>query len=192
MRFRLQRARSPAVNGVIHVSQRERDTPKPVALVAKRREACSPEARGDESADERTEAEGRRQETETLWADVERVRCEEGDENVEVEADRADDGDDAEQAAELRVVPDEAEARRIPSTIRADGSRPTGCSPPAEGSPAWVTRVKLNVLMTKQIPVPATAITTPAIVGLDHARAVEEARVERDRVRQRQRGPTIW
>ena len=41
--------------------------------------------------------------------------------------------------------------------------------------------------MTKQIPVPATAITTPAIAGLDHARAVEEARVERDRVRQRAR-----
>ena len=95
-------------------SEREREHAEAGRAGREEAPACSPEARCDESADERTEAEGRRQETETLWADVERVRCEERDENVEVEADRADDGDDAEHGAELRVVPDEAECAAHP------------------------------------------------------------------------------
>ena len=41
--------------------------------------------------------------------------------------------------------------------------------------------------MTKQTPVPARAMTTPAIAGSDHARSVEEAGVQCHRVRERAR-----
>ena len=40
------------------------------------------------------------------------------------------------------------------------------------------------MLIAKHQPVPTTAITTPAIGRAEDAREVEEARVERDRVRQ--------
>ena len=60
-----------------------------------------------------------------------------------------------------------------------------GRAPPA-GSAARLasTATKLTAFSRKHAPGPAAAITAPPSAGPDHAGAVEEARVERDRVRQ--------
>ena len=64
-------------------------------------------------------------EAEALRPDVQRLAGEQRHEHVEVEADGAHDRHDGKDEPQLRVVPDERSARRVPSTIRADGSRST-------------------------------------------------------------------
>ncbi len=93
----------------------------PEARRARREElpARTTERGGDESPDERTEAERRREEPEAFRADVERVAGEKRDENVEVEANRADDRDDGEDGSELRLA---ANVRECPAHAFDDAS----------------------------------------------------------------------
>ena len=107
-------------------------TPKPVAPVANRRQlarrkvavtSAPTSAPRPKDADRRPKPSG---------PTCERVRCEERDENVEVEADRADDRDDREHGAELRVATHEAErtahARR--RSAPRGRARPGAAPPP--------------------------------------------------------------
>ncbi len=80
----------------------------------------------------------------------------------------------------------------MPSTIRVEASRSTGCSSSLRRiASAASTARKLKELMTKQTPVPATAITTPAIAG-----PITRAPLKRPALSAiafgSERGPTIW
>ena len=128
------------------------------------------ESRRGERANERSEAERRRQQAEPLRSDVQRVRGEQRYEDVEVEADGRDDRDHAEDEPELAVVQAYANARRIPSITRADGSRTIGRSSSSRTSASAVsTARKLTAFRAKQMPVPTVAISSPAIAGRSHA-----------------------
>ena len=80
----------------------------------------------------------------------------------------------------------QAKPSRIPRIIVGGSAlRSTGTSSSFRiiSSPASTAR-NVTALIAKQTPTPKAAIRTPAIAGPDHARGVEEARVQRDRVRQ--------
>ncbi len=80
----------------------------------------------------------------------------------------------------------------MPSTIRADGSRSTGCSSSCRRlASAARTARKLKALITKQIPVPATAITTPAIAGPITREPLKSPAFSATAFGS-ERGPTIW
>ena len=111
---------------VLHRGQGECEHPEAGTAQGEQPPARLAEGRSDERADERAQAERRREEAEPLRADMQRLASEERHEDVEVEADGADDRHHDEDEPQVRC-----RARRtpapgaFPSTSRAVGSRST-------------------------------------------------------------------
>ena len=95
---------------LVHRGEREQEDAEPERPGRERPERRALERRGGERAGERSEAERRREEPERPGVDVQRVRGEERDEGVEVEADEPDARHDDEHGAHLPVAPGERAA----------------------------------------------------------------------------------
>ncbi len=94
--------------GVLDGRERDREHAERGGADGEESPARTAERRRDERADESAGPEGGGQEAEALGPHVQRVGREKRHEDVEVEADGRDDGDDAEDQSQLGVAPGEA------------------------------------------------------------------------------------
>ena len=136
-------------------------------------------------AEQRACAERRREESERRRADVQRVGGEHGHEHVEVEADGAHDQGHDQHGADLRRVAGVPQPLGTPATMVCRAPRATGKSSSSRisASPASTAR-KLTALIAKQTPTLVRGDQHAGDRRPDHAGGVEQARVQRDRVRQ--------
>ena len=143
-------------------------------------------AAADERADERAGAEAGGDDPERPRPRVERVLREQRQQDVEVEADGREDDHHREDHPDGPVAARVAKPSRVPrqsvgpaAVVRAGRARRR-----ASRAGPRARRGSSTVLIAKHQPAPNAAISTPASAGPKMRARVEEARVERDRVRQ--------